>query len=104
MSLYQNLKKKLKINNYYIPVGATTRIGHGAQTKGHDPGSVFSSLLRLEMTFSHSTLGAALLYDEEASEWEKKWHPMKSACSLEVKQLKKGVFQLKDLPDKAQNI
>ena len=29
---------------------------------------------------------------------------MKSACSLEVKQLKKGVFQLKGLPDKAQNI
>ena len=24
------------------------------------------------MTFSHSTLGAAPLYDEEASEWEKK--------------------------------
>ena len=28
MSLYQNLKIKLKINNYYIPVGATTRTGH----------------------------------------------------------------------------
>ena len=34
---------------------------HGAQTKGHDLGSLFSSLLRLEMTFSHGTLGAALL-------------------------------------------
>ena len=34
----------------------------------------------------------------------KKWHPMKSACSLEVKQLKTAVFQLKDLPHKAQNI
>ena len=77
---------------------------HGAQTKGHDPGSLFSSLLRLEMTFSHSTLVAAPLYDEEARECEKKWHPMKSGCSLEVKQLKTGVFQLKDLPDKAQNI
>ena len=29
---------------------------HDAQTKGHDPGSLFSSLLRLEMTFSHSEL------------------------------------------------
>ena len=28
MSLYQNLNIKLKINNYYIPVGATTRTGH----------------------------------------------------------------------------
>ena len=28
MSLYQNLKIKLKINNYYISVGATTRTGH----------------------------------------------------------------------------
>ena len=25
-------------------------------------------------------------------------------CSLEVKRLKTGVFQLKELPDKAQNI
>ena len=74
------------------------------KSKGHDPGSLFSSLLRLEMTFSHSTLVAAPLYNEEARECEKKWHPMKSACSLEVKQLKTGVFQLKDLPDKAQNI
>ena len=31
---------------------------------------------------------------------KKKWHPMRSACSLEVKQLKTGVFQLKDLTDK----
>ena len=44
---------------------------HGAQTKGHDLGSLFSSLLRLEMTFSHSTLGAAPLNDEEAHECEK---------------------------------
>ena len=44
---------------------------HGAQTKGHDPGSLFSSLLHLEMTFSHSTLGVAPLNDEEALECEK---------------------------------
>ena len=58
-----------------VCVRATTRTGymitspnfqHGARTKGHDPGSLFSSLLRLEMTFSHSTLGAATLNDEEA--------------------------------------
>ena len=35
---------------------------HGAQTKGHDLGSLFSSLLRLEMPFSHSTLGAVPLF------------------------------------------
>ena len=34
----------------------------------------------------------------------KKSQPMKFACSLEVKRLKTGVFQLKDLPDKAHNI
>ena len=34
----------------------------------------------------------------------KKWQPMKFACSLEVKRLKTVVFQLKDLPHKAQNI
>ena len=33
---------------------------------GDDPGSLFSSLLCLEMTFSHSILGAASLNDEEA--------------------------------------
>ena len=33
----------------------------------------------------------------------KKWQPVKFACSLEVKRLKTGVFQLKDVPDKAQN-
>ena len=44
---------------------------HGAQTKGHDPGSLFSSSLRLEMTFCNSTLGAASLDDEEAHECEK---------------------------------
>ena len=44
---------------------------HGPLTKGHDLGSLFSSLLRLEMTFSHSTLGAAPLNDEEAHECEK---------------------------------
>ena len=44
---------------------------HGGQTKGHDPGSLLSSLLRLEVTFSLSTLGASRLSDEEASEWEK---------------------------------
>ena len=44
---------------------------HGAQTKGHDPGSLFSSLLHLEMTFSHSTLGVVPLNDEEALECEK---------------------------------
>ena len=33
----------------------------------------------------------------------KKWQPMKFECSLEVKRLKTGVFQLKDLPDRAQN-
>ena len=56
------------------------------------------------MTFSHSALGASPLNDEEAYECEKKSQPMKFACSLEVKRLKTGVFQLKDLPDKAQNI
>ena len=56
------------------------------------------------MTFSHSTLGAAFLNDEEAHECEKKWQPMRFACSLEIKRLKTGMFQLKDLPDKAQNI
>ena len=77
---------------------------HGAQTKGHESGSLFSSLLR-QMTFSHSALGAAPLNDEEAHAWGwKKWQPMKFACSLEVKRLKTGVFQLKSLPDKAQNI
>jgi len=44
---------------------------HGAQTKGHDPGSLFSSLLRLEMAFPHSTLGAVPLNDEETHECEK---------------------------------
>ena len=61
------------------------------------------SFLRLEMTFSHSTLGAASLIDEEAHECEK-MATGEVACSLEVKRLKTGVFQLKDLPDKAQNI
>ena len=46
---------------------------------------------RLEMTFSHSTLGAAPLNDEEAHEREKKWQLMKFACSLEVKRLKGSV-------------
>ena len=41
------------------------------QTKGDDPGLLFSSLLRLQMTFSHSTLGAAFLNDEEAHELKK---------------------------------
>ena len=35
---------------------------------------------------------------------KKKWQPMKFACSLEVKRVKTRVFQLKDVPDKAQNI
>ena len=74
------------------------------QTKGDDPGLLFSSLLRLEMTFSHSTLGAAFLNDEEAHELKKKWQPARFTCSLEVKRLKAGMLQLKDLPDKAQNI
>ena len=75
------------------------------QTKGDDPGLLFSSLLRLEMTFSHSTLGAAFLNDEKAHELKKKkWQPARFACSLEVKRLKTGVLQLKDLPEKAQNI
>ena len=35
---------------------------------------------------------------------KKKWQPASFACSLEVKRLQTGVLQLKDLPDKAQNI
>ena len=35
---------------------------------------------------------------------KKKWQPARFACSLEVKRLKTGVLQLKDLPDMAQNI
>ena len=35
---------------------------------------------------------------------EKKWQPARFACFLGVKRLKTGVPQLKDLPDKAQNI
>ena len=34
----------------------------------------------------------------------KKWQPARVAGSLEVKRLKTELFQLKDLPDKAQNI
>ena len=34
----------------------------------------------------------------------KKWQPMKFTCSLEIKQLKTVVVQLRDLPEKAQNI
>ena len=43
-----------------------TQIFNMAPKPRHDPGSLFSSLLCLEMTFSHSTLGAASLNDEEA--------------------------------------
>ena len=57
------------------------------------------------MTFLHSTLGATPLNDEEHMSVEnKKGNRCSSACFLEVKRLKTGVFQLKDLPDKAQNI
>ena len=35
---------------------------HGAQTNGHDLGSGFRSLLRLEMPYSYSTLGAVPLF------------------------------------------
>ena len=38
---------------------------------GKDPGSLLSSLLRLEMTFAHSTLGASPFGDQEAHECEK---------------------------------
>ena len=44
---------------------------HGTQTKGGDPGSLFSSLLRLEMTFFHSILRAASLNGEEAHKCKK---------------------------------
>ena len=54
-----------------------SNVQQGFQIKGHDPGSLFSSLLRLEMTFSHSTLGAAPLNYEEARECEKKWQSMR---------------------------
>ena len=49
------------------------------------------------MTVFHSTLGAAYLNDEEAHKRKKKWQPARFACSLEVKRLKTGVLQLKDL-------
>ena len=44
-------------------------------------------------------------FEWRGSTWMwKKRQPMRFGCSLEVKRLKTGVFQLKDLPDKAQNI
>ena len=46
---------------------------HAAQTKGHDLRSLFNSLLRLQMPFSHSTLGAVPLNDKEAHDNEKKF-------------------------------
>jgi len=64
-----------------LSVRATTRtrymmtspkFQHGAQTKGHDLGSLFSSLLRPEMPFYHCTLGAVPLNDSVAHYDEKK--------------------------------
>ena len=72
--------------------------------QGHDLGSLFSSLLRLAMTFFHSTLGAASLNDEEAYKCKKNGNRRGLRVLLEVKRLKTGVLQLKDPPDKAQNI
>ena len=73
------------------------------KSKGHDPGSLFSSLLRLEMTFSHSTLRAVSLNDEDAHECEKK--ATDEVCVFSRgKTAENGSVQLKDLPDKAQNI
>ena len=69
---------------------------HGAQTQVHDLGSLFNSLLRLEMSFFHSTLGAVPLNDKKAYESEKT-ASNKVLRSLEVKRLKTGVFRLKDL-------
>ena len=68
-------------------------------SKGHNLGSLFSSFLRLEKPFTHSTLETVPLNDvwKNGIQWS-------FTCSLEVKLLKTGVFQLKDLPDKAKNI
>ena len=73
------------------------------KSKGHDPGSLFSSLLRLEMTFSHSSLGAVSLNDEDAHECGKK--ATDEVCVFSRgKTAENGSVQLKDLPDKAQII
>ena len=106
--------KKLKINNYYIPVGATTRIGHMMTSPKFskwrsNQGTRSRATFQLFATsrndlFPQHLSSCTFVWRGNTWVWKKKWHPMKSACSLEVKQLKTGVFQLKDLPDRAQNI
>ena len=55
--------------------------------------------------FIHHNSRRMPLNDEEHMSVEnKKGNRCSFACFLEVKRLKTGVFQLKDLPDKAQNI
>ena len=74
---------------------------NGAYAEKHEGRSLPGSLLRLEVSFLHTTLRAVTLDNEKSGVWRKnavRW------TFLGGKRPNTRVFQLKEMPDKEQNI
>ena len=77
---------------------------NGAHAEKHEGRSLPGSLLRLEVSFPHTTLRAVTLDNEKSGVWRKNAVRWTFVRSWEVKRPNTRVFQLKEMPDKAQNI
>ena len=77
---------------------------NGAHAEKHEGRSLPGSLLRLEVSFPHTTLRAVTLDNEKSGVWRKNAVRWTFVRSWEVKRPNTRVFQLKEMPDKEQNI
>ena len=77
---------------------------NGAHAEKHEGRSLLGSLLRLEVSFPHTTLRAVTLDNEKSGVWRKNAVRWTFVRSWEVKRPNTRVFQLKEMPDKEQNI
>ena len=100
-----------------LTVRATTRSGYmmtsptfakwrpRRETRGKVTSWLFAApKTRLEVSFPHTTLRAVTLDNEKSGVWRKNAVRWKFVRSWEVKRPNTRVFQLKEMPDKEQNI
>ena len=77
---------------------------NGAHAEKHEGRSLPGSLLHLEVSFPHTTLRAVSLDNEKSGVSRKNAVRWTFVRSWEVKRPTTRVFQLKEMPDKEQNI
>ena len=75
---------------------------NGAHAEKHEGRSLPGSLLRLEVSFPHTTLRAVTLDNEKSGVWRKNAFRWTFVRSWEAKRPKTWVFQLKEMPENAQ--